>query len=456
MNKKYTKSALFGSVIALILCCAMLVGTTFAWFTDDATTGVNTIQSGTLEVDIIKADGSGDTLQGKTLTLQGLNGNQLFEPGATFTTEAFQIKSNGNLALKFKLEINGTNVSDHKLMEVLTFKVVDESKTAVDIAKFEGHLTPASIYSGAYTIQATMDTDAGNEYQGLTCSTVSITVYATQDTVESDMTDNKYDANAQYMDNVVLVNTPDELVNAFNNLERGAVISLGADLDMSGKTLKAVNGNVGFTLNGNGHTISNLSSTASGLFVDHSGSDSYTFKDLTLSNCSVDSADNYAALFVGDGDTSGNIAIDNCAVNNCTVNGAKYAAMFVAYGSGYGVDNNGPVYAIHKITDCTVTGGSVTGGGSTGIAVAHAGGNDATETYITNLTATNVIVTGEDAEHEGLVVGTANVGKCWINDITSNGVTMINNKNTGIQQLYGRFVPGTTGKLYIDNNEITN
>lgn len=450
MNKKYTKSALFGSVIALILCCAMLIGTTFAWFTDDATTGVNTIQAGKLEVDIIDATKE-TTLQGKALTLKGLD-NQRFEPGATFTTEAFKIKSTGNLALKFKLEINGTNVSDHKLMEVLTFEVVDENNNVVNIADFEGQLNPTAPCSGAYTIQATMDTDAGNEYQGLTCSTVSITVYATQDTVESDMTNNSYDANAQYMDNVVLVNTPDELVNAFNNLERGAVISLGANLDMTGKNLKAVNGNVGFTLNGNGHTISNLSSTASGLFVDDSWSDSYTFKDLTLSNCSVDSADNYAALFVGDGDTSGNIAIDNCAVNSCTVKGAKYAAMFVAYGSGYGVD----VYAIHKITDCTVTGGSVTGGGSTGIAVGHAGGNKATDTHITNLSVTNVTVKGEDAVHEGLVVGTAGVGRCWIDNVTSSSVTMTNNQNTGNQQLYGRFAPSGVGKLYINKTEITN
>ena len=55
-NKRATKRALLTSVMALVMCVVMLVGTTFAWFTDTASTGVNKIVSGNLKVDIIGAD----------------------------------------------------------------------------------------------------------------------------------------------------------------------------------------------------------------------------------------------------------------------------------------------------------------------------------------------------------------------------------------------------------------
>ena len=49
-NTKTTKKALFSSVVALVLCFTMLLGTTFAWFTDSVTSANNVIQSGNLDV----------------------------------------------------------------------------------------------------------------------------------------------------------------------------------------------------------------------------------------------------------------------------------------------------------------------------------------------------------------------------------------------------------------------
>ena len=49
-NNKSTKRALLTSVLALLMCVAMLIGATFAWFTDTASTGVNKIQAGNLDV----------------------------------------------------------------------------------------------------------------------------------------------------------------------------------------------------------------------------------------------------------------------------------------------------------------------------------------------------------------------------------------------------------------------
>lgn len=67
-NKKTTKRALLSSVMAIVLCLAMLIGTTFAWFTDSASTAVNKIQAGTLDVDIV--DKNGDSLDGKSLSFK--------------------------------------------------------------------------------------------------------------------------------------------------------------------------------------------------------------------------------------------------------------------------------------------------------------------------------------------------------------------------------------------------
>ena len=67
-NKKTTKRALLSSVMAIVLCLAMLIGTTFAWFTDSASTAVNKIQAGTLDVQLL--DENGRSLEGQTLAWQ--------------------------------------------------------------------------------------------------------------------------------------------------------------------------------------------------------------------------------------------------------------------------------------------------------------------------------------------------------------------------------------------------
>lgn len=249
----------------------------------------------------------------------------------------------------------------------------------------------------------------------------------------------------------VAVMTADDLVSAFANLKAGGIISIENDIDMTGKTITPVTGNVGFTMRGNGNTISNLSTTAAALFVDHSGSSSYTFEDVVLEECSVNSATNYGALFVGDGDTSDAITITNCHVKNCNVTSAKYAAAFVGYTAGYNVQDNGPVYSDVTIENCSVTGGSIIGGGSVGAAIGHAGGNVDTTNIITNFTVSGLAINGEDAEHTGIVVGTAHVGETIISNATYTDVSGNYNTTT---KIYGRFLPGTTGKLLIDGGMV--
>lgn len=192
-----TKRAFCSSVAAVVICVAMLIGTTFAWFTSTASTGVNKIESGTLKVDIV--DAAGESIQNKTMSFVNKNesANILWEPGATFHTPVFKIKSLGNLALKYKLILNGVT-GTNKLLEVLKFSVVKPTGEAIDLNGFEGHLTKETPLSEEFYIQGTMDPAAGNEYQGLELNGLGITVVATQDTVETDSNNNQYDKAAAY------------------------------------------------------------------------------------------------------------------------------------------------------------------------------------------------------------------------------------------------------------------
>ena len=200
-NQKATKRALLTSVMALVMCVVMLVGTTFAWFTDTASTAVNKIVAGNLDVDIV--DENNNSLDGESLSFKDVNNDTdiLWEPGATFFTQGFKIVNKGNLALKYKVVVSGTT-GDAKLLKAITFDVVTEkTKEATEALAEEGNL----LLNGAsapeaenvyYYLRGHMYENAGNEYKNLTLDGISITVYATQYTHEFDSFDDQYDANA--------------------------------------------------------------------------------------------------------------------------------------------------------------------------------------------------------------------------------------------------------------------
>ena len=194
-NRKSTKRALLGSVMAMVLCLAMLVGATFAWFTDTASTGVNKIQAGNLDValEMQNADGKWVSAEGKTLDFvkaADAKGEAiLWEPGCTYELPALRVRNNGNLALKYKVAITGINGSA-KLNTVIDWTIGDVAMGA------EQHLAAGE--SSAFTIKGHMKESAGNEYMNESIDGIAITVVATQDTVESDSFDKDYDADAEY------------------------------------------------------------------------------------------------------------------------------------------------------------------------------------------------------------------------------------------------------------------
>ena len=194
-NKKATKRALLTSVMALVMCVVMLVGTTFAWFTDTASTGVNKITSGNLHVEI-QNETSEPIANLEWVAKDGRAQDEiLWEPGATYTLTPFKIANTGKLALKYKMVVTGLD-GDADLLRVIkfTYKLGD---TVLDLNE-EGHLV-AGAATGMITVSATMDKNAGNEYMDKTLEGVEIKVYATQDTVEKDSYGDQYDKDATYL-----------------------------------------------------------------------------------------------------------------------------------------------------------------------------------------------------------------------------------------------------------------
>ena len=213
-SKKAVRSALGMSVLSIALCAAMLIGTTFAWFTDTASTAVNKIQAGTLDValEMEESEGKWVSAEGKTLDFvkspDAPAGEELlWEPGCTYNLPALRVVNNGNLALKYMIKFTGIK-GDAKLNEAIVWTVKNTGDTATgdssdvvvpatDTQLAQYKLLPEQA-AHELTISGHMKESAGNEYQGLSIDGISITVYATQYTYESDSKDNQYDKDSAY------------------------------------------------------------------------------------------------------------------------------------------------------------------------------------------------------------------------------------------------------------------
>lgn len=201
MENKNLKKGIIFSLLIIAVCVVTIVGTSYAWFTDTASTSGNKIQAGTLDIKLEKTT-DGNTwidAEGKTLNLIKAAGHEneeiYFEPGATYKLETIKVTNNGNLALKYKIVLNGLT-GDAKLLEQLLI-TYDQNGSPIDLTNQEFKLA-AGEASDPITISLHMNEEAGNEYQGMMLSDVSIKVIATQDTVEADSFDNQYDKGATY------------------------------------------------------------------------------------------------------------------------------------------------------------------------------------------------------------------------------------------------------------------
>ena len=496
-TKKATKRALLTSVMALVMCVVMLVGTTFAWFTDTASTGVNKIVAGNLDIKLLHTTDNGevkeltekDTLQWKTKD----TGDVLWEPNCTYNLEEFQIKNAGNLAVKYKVVLKATDITktaDGKsLLDVIEWTVkVNDVAVKKDVLLADLGIDKGTIIidgekltaeeSANVTVTGHMKAEAGNDYQGLKIDGFGITVYAAQVSHESDSFDTSYDVTAPYDSSapktplVVSVGTKAELEAALTSFAAAGagdnVINLTQDFEIKNGetwTSASINGYQGagvITINGNNHTITGLNAPLlAGGFAGKSG---VIIKDLTLDRVNINDTNNDLGVgaFIGCIDSMPKIELNNCHLTNSiiTSTGGARVGGLIGWTAGYNNQNDGPVDTHITIKNCSVEDCKITANGSVGAIIGHAGNNPATYHTIKDCTVSNTELTSTDdgSWRVGVVVGTANVGEVTITGTTSSGNTLAQNGQTapaGQSDLYGRFVPGKTGKLTIDGTKVT-
>lgn len=262
-----TKRALLTSVLALVLSLAMLAGTTFAWFTDTASTGVNRIVSGNLDVGL-KYWGVGEDGRKTWLTAENskelFDENALWEPGYTQIVY-LKVENNGNLALTYAMQITpvhetvGVNVDgeEFKLSDYIkfgwtTFTVNgDGAPVALDREAAQtgvggGAQLGTTLHRQAaepmkasaeelVALVAWMPENVGNEANYSTVQPtieLSLKVLATQAAVESDSFNSTYDGDAATDED--LDNKPE--YNYSYTEEEGVTLIT----DENGKVVKAI------------------------------------------------------------------------------------------------------------------------------------------------------------------------------------------------------------------------
>ena len=201
-NKKISESslikrALLCSLFTLLMSITMFVGTSYAWFTDTASVSVKKIQAGNLNVEI--QDENGNSIN--TLKWVDSNGNEiqdqdsiLWEPGSTYNLQSIKIVNKGDLALKYKIVISGINTDTKsnnvvELNDAITWTIELDKQTFNPDTEYKLKTNEYNVLS----ISGTMDDNASNDYQGLSIDNISISILATQDTVEYDSEENQYD-----------------------------------------------------------------------------------------------------------------------------------------------------------------------------------------------------------------------------------------------------------------------
>ena len=227
MTKTNSKKALLSSAFALVLSVAMLIGTTFAWFTDTASTAVNKIQAGNLDIEL---EYSKNFTEWKKVndTTKVFEDSTQWEPGRTEVVY-LRVKNAGTLALKYTLGIynlynsTGKNVlgnkyslSDYVKLGVAEADAAYADRAAAisavqDSAKTLNSIGDTGVVGAdlatnttkVYAMVLYMPTEVGNEanpknndpYWAAKVS-FGISVDATQAMSESDSYDNTYDEKA--------------------------------------------------------------------------------------------------------------------------------------------------------------------------------------------------------------------------------------------------------------------
>ena len=324
-KKNGTKRSLLMSAVALVLCFSMLVGSTFAWFTDSVTSSGNIIKSGKLDVEMYYAEGDEavpTTDAGWTNAASGAIFNyDKWEPGYV-DAKHIQIKNVGNLAFKYKLNIVA-NGEVSKLADVIDVYYLSTAAqvtrdmiaaatpigtlakliTDPDGAAYGTLLAEAGKDTTTVTIALKMRESAGNEYQELSIgSDFSVQLLAAQLEAEEDVFDKTYDKFADYDGEISNATTlaaalaKDGTYKVVSDITVDEAMTVPAgvtvNLDLNGKTITGTKGrdannnrihtlvNNG-TLNLVGGTVKSAGNDGGSAILNNAGA-TLTIEDVTL------------------------------------------------------------------------------------------------------------------------------------------------------------------------------
>ena len=306
-NKKSTKRALLLSALSLLLCVSMLVGSTFAWFTDSVTSGKNKIQAGNLDVELeYYKNGKWNTVDKATDLFTG----NLWEPGHA---EVVYLKMSnlGSLALKYQLGINVASETasisvatdkEFKLSDFIKFSVVgnvngetapfaDRATAVAEALKVvDGNKKINAGYSDTGFMLAEqapiymalvvyMPESVGNEANykkdaPIPTIELGVNLMATQKDAESDSFGSDYDINAsKVVDNIA------DLRTAINNAVDGEIIFIESGHYTVDNVIEIKNGK-NITICGLGTvTMENIGNVH---FFNVSNESTVTFRNLDL------------------------------------------------------------------------------------------------------------------------------------------------------------------------------
>ena len=220
------KSVFIMSILALVLCVSLLVGTTFAWFSDSVTSGSNRIVAGNMDVILEYYDEAAGCWLPVEEDTALFDDEALWEPGYTHQI-ALRIANAGTLALKYQFtlsvtaESEGVNTSGEtfKLSEHIRFGVMDhegvyatreEALAAaqdVSTALTERYVSTAKVLDTAndaedyVTLVVYMPDSVGNAVNSQDDAsrphiTLGLNLVAMQANVEADDFGNDYDSDA--------------------------------------------------------------------------------------------------------------------------------------------------------------------------------------------------------------------------------------------------------------------
>ena len=341
---KSTKRALLVSLLALLTCVSMLVGSTFAWFTDSVTSAGNKIQAGNLDVDLYLWTAEGQSVEitdesapifGAGSIAQNNNAETLWEPGKT-QVAYLSIKNNGSLDLKYKVAVDVRDADEEQnLYEVMKYAIINDAQYA-DVTAWDA-TKGVSVVPGVNATQANdvalkageehffalsihMDEAAGNQYMNGQVD-FDVRVLATQLASEFDSFNNEYDKDATY---TISVNSTNELVSSFENMTEATVFDatgISIDVDTVGTTTDEIivptfSIPTGATVKGVEFKFGASMISAEATAV----SDTVVFDECDIVTADADDTDGMPAMaIVGEMGTS--VSSTKYVFNNCTFEG---------------------------------------------------------------------------------------------------------------------------------------